>query len=64
MHTAIFGVSGIIRYKFNLKRTVMRMSGQINRFWTYCFGCAVIQSAKLNIETENDEMLVNVMQLM
>jgi len=43
---------------------VSRMSGPINRFRTYCFGYAVIQIAELNINTQNAEMLENVMQFM
>jgi hypothetical protein len=31
--------------------------------WTVCFGSEVIQSAELNIETENAETLENVLQL-
>jgi len=42
----------------------MIMRGPIYRFWTYSFGSAVIQHAELNTETENDETLVNVMQMM
>jgi len=57
-------VFGVIRYKFNLNMIGMRMGGQINGIRTYCFGCAVIQIAELNIETENAEKLENVMQLM
>jgi len=56
-------VFGVIRYNFNLNMIGMRMGGQINGFRTYCFGCAVIQIAELNIETKNSEM-ENVMQLM
>ena len=63
MHTAAFGVFGIIRYKFNLNAIVMRMSGPFNRLWTYFFGSAIIQSVELNIETVNAEA-ENVMQLM
>lgn len=40
------------------------MSGQINKFWTYYFGFAVIKSAELNTETEKAETLENVMQFM
>jgi len=40
------------------------VSSPFNRFWTYCFGSTVIQSAGLNIETKNAEKLVNVMLLM
>jgi len=43
---------------------VSRMSGTINRFRAYCFGCAVIQIAELNIDRDKAEMLENVMQLM
>ena len=63
VHTAIFGVFGIIRYKINFNMIAMRVSGPINSFGPYCFGCAVIQIGELNIETENAWLLENVMQL-
>ena len=49
MHTAVFGVFGIIRYTINLNMIAVRMSGPINCFVPYCFGCAVIQIGELNI---------------
>jgi len=41
----------------------MRMSGPINSFGPYFFGCAMIQIGELYIETENAELLENVMHL-
>ena len=55
----------MIRYKFNLKSTVLNENERAN--WLVLdllFGSAVIRSGELNIEKENFETLENVMQIM